>query len=112
MTKDVDRVAYRDVLDETIIKLLELDMSIDDLYITKENFTIDIDELLERSSLNIEFEDLKKDLCGQLNTKLKTLKINTNQNQLKQKFTKAQALGLFLKHMKNDSLENKNINIY
>ena len=111
MTKDVDCVAYRDVLDETIIKLLELDMNIDDLYITKENFTIDIDELLKRSSLKVEFEDFREDLGGQLNTKLKTLKINDNHNQLQQKFTKAQALGLFLTHMKNNSLENKNINI-
>lgn len=111
MTKDVDRVPYRDVLDEEMIKLLELDMNIDDLYITKEKFTIDIDELLKRSSLNVEFEDFREDLGGQLNMKLKKLKINDNHNQLQQKFTKARALGLFLTHMKNNSLKNKNINI-
>ena len=40
MTKDNNRIAYKDVLDEKIIKLLELDMNINDLYITKENFNI------------------------------------------------------------------------
>ena len=40
MTKDNNRIAYKGVLDEKIIKLLELDINIDDLYITKENFNI------------------------------------------------------------------------
>lgn len=107
----VDRVAYREVLDEEMIKLLELDMNIDDLYITKEKFSIDIDELIERSTLSVEYEDFRDDLGGQLNTELRSLKINNNHNQLQQKFTKTRALGLFLNSIKHESFENKDINI-
>ena len=107
----VDRVAYREVLDEEMIKLLELDMNIDDLYITKERFSIDIDELIERSTLSVEYEDFRDDLVGQLNTELRSLKINNNHNQLQQKFTKTRALGLYLTQMKRDSFEDRYINI-
>ena len=111
VSEDVYRVAYRDVLDEEIIKLLELDMNIDDLYITKEKFNIDINELLERSSLNVEYEDFRDDLGGQLNTEFRVLKINDNHNQTQQKFTKAQALGIYLSHKRDGILENKDIDI-
>lgn len=111
MTKDVEQVSYRDVLDEEIIKLLELDMNIDDLYITKEKFNININELLERSSLNVEYEDFRDDLGGQLNTELRSLKINDNHNQLQQKFTKARALGIYLTQVKRRSFEDRYINI-
>lgn len=111
VSEGVDRVAYRDVLDEEMIKLLELDMNIDDLYITKEKFSIDIDELIERSTLSVEYEDFRDDLGGHLNTEFRVLKINDNHNQLQQKFTKARALGLFLNSIKHESFENKDINI-
>ena len=111
VSEDVEQVSYRDVLDDEIIKLLELEMRIDDLYITKERFSIDIDELIERSSLNVEYEDFRDDLGGQLNTKFRVLKINDNHNQTQQKFTKARALGIYLTQVKRCSFEDRYINI-
>ena len=111
VSEDVEQVSYRDVLDDEIIKLLELEMRIDDLYITKEKFSIDINELLERSSLNVEYGDFRDDLGGQLNTEFRVLKINDNHNQTQQKFTKARALGIYLTQMKRDSFEDRYINI-
>lgn len=111
VNEDVDRVAYRDVLDREIVKLLKLDMDIDDLYITKERFSIDIDELIERSTLSVEYEDFRDDLGGQLNTELRSLKINNNHNQLQQKFTKTRALGIYLTQVKRCSFEDRYINI-
>lgn len=111
VSEDIEQVSYREVLDEEIIKLLELDMNIDDLYITKERFSIDIDELIERSTLSVEFRDFRDDLGGQLNTEFRVLKINDNHNQTQQKFTKARALRIYLTQVKRCSFEDRYINI-
>ena len=86
-------------------------VKIDDLYITKEKFSIDVDELLERSSLNVEYGDFRDDLGGQLNTELRSLKINDKHNEVQQKFTKARGLAIYLSHKRDGILKDRDINI-
>lgn len=96
------QIDYKDVLDEEIYSLLEpyIKAKKENLYITAENFAIDLEKIANILGLNIIPKDLDDDISGYLEKN--NIFINKNHKENRKRFTIAHEIGHFLyKHQDN-----------
>lgn len=94
--KTHNQVAYNDVFDEEMLNLFNEYTNLNDLFITNEKFYIDIDELIQRCNLSIEYKELPDEKSGELKTEERVIIVNENHSKNRQRFTKAHELAHFL----------------
>lgn len=99
---EILRVDYREVLDEEVYSLLEpyiLEKK-ENLYITAENFAIDLEKIASILGLKIIPEDIDDDISGYLENN--NIYINKKHSENRKRFTIAHEIGHFLyKHQDN-----------
>lgn len=110
--KKYSQVAYKDVFDDQMLNLFSEYTNLNDLYITNEKFYIDIDELIERCNLSIEYKELPDEKSGELKSEERVIVVNKNHSQNRQRFTKAHELAHFLHKHTGTNHRTINLNTY
>ena len=96
----IDKVYYEDVLEDDILNLLKpyIQGKEKELYITSDNFAIDLNKVTALLDLKIQYEDLD-DVSGYIDER--TIYVNKNHSSNRKRFTIAHEIGHFLHNHKN-----------
>ncbi|EOB8232303.1 ImmA/IrrE family metallo-endopeptidase [Staphylococcus aureus] len=97
----IDKVYYEDVLEDDILNLLKpyIQGKEKELYITSDNFAIDLNKVTALLDLKIQYEDLDDDVSGYIDER--TIYVNKNHSSNRKRFTIAHEIGHFLHNHKN-----------
>ncbi|HHA6908878.1 TPA: ImmA/IrrE family metallo-endopeptidase [Staphylococcus aureus] len=113
--KVIEKVHYEDILESKIVRLFQafIKDKMDQLFITSEHFSIDIDKVLFQLNLKVKYIKMESNTSGYLSGR--TIYINNNLSINNTRFAIARELGRYLYKIKDNndnSLKNLHEMIY
>lgn len=106
------QVNYSEIFDEEIVNLFKEKEILDKLIVTEDDFSINIDKLIELLNIKVIEESSEDDFSGKLNFDEHTIYLNKNHSDNRKRFTKAHELAHFLYGHKGSNHRTQNLSSY
>lgn len=106
------QVSYNELFDEKIVDLFNGNEILETLAVTSEEFSINIDKIIESLGIQIIEEPMQNDCSGKIDIASKKIYINKNHSENRKRFTKAHELAHFLYSHEGTNHRTQDVNSY
>lgn len=106
------QVKYNQIFDKKIVDLFNGNEILNTLSVTADEFSINIDKLIESLNIEINEELMENDCSGKIDIEEKKIYINKYHSENRKRFTKAHELAHYLYNHEGTNHRTKDINSY